>query len=104
VSWLQPTLTRQRVLAARSVAVIADAVQIGLMPLFAPGVASPVNDVLDVVVAAAMILLVGWHWAFLPAFVSEMIPGFDLVPTWTAAALIATRRGAPAPPEPPRIG
>jgi hypothetical protein len=46
-----------------------------------------------------MILLVGWHWAFLPAFLSEMVPVFDLVPTWTAAVFFATRsQGAAGPP------
>jgi len=72
--------------------VIADAVQIGLFPLFWPGALSTINDVVDVVVAAVMIALVGWHWAFIPAFLSELVPGFDLVPTWTAAAFIATRQ------------
>jgi hypothetical protein len=35
--------------------------------------------------------LIGWHWAFLPTFVSELIPLWDLVPTWTAAVFFATR-------------
>ncbi len=81
----------RRVLAARTLAVVADAVQIGLLPLFVGGALSTVNDIVDVVVALAMIALVGWHWAFLPAFLSEMVPVFDLVPTWTAAVFFATR-------------
>jgi hypothetical protein len=84
-------LTRRRVIAARSIAVIADAVQLGLFPLFSEGVLSPANDVLDVVVAAAMVALVGWHWSFAPAFMAELVPVFDLVPTWTGAVLLATR-------------
>jgi len=84
-------MDRRRVLAARTLAVVADAVQIGLLPLFIGGALSTVNDVVDVVVAVAMIALVGWHWAFLPAFLSEMVPVFDLVPTWTAAVFFATR-------------
>ena len=84
-------LTPRRVLVARILAVLADALQLGLLPMFVEGALSPINDALDVVVAAALLLLVGWHWAFLPAFLSELIPGFDLVPTWTAAVLIATR-------------
>ncbi len=43
----------RRILAARLVAIIADAVQIGFMPVFAGGTASMVNDALDVVVFAA---------------------------------------------------
>jgi hypothetical protein len=98
--------TTNRVKAARVIGVVADAVQLGLLPLFVEGWVSPLNDALDVVVAAAMVALVGWHWAFLPAFFSEMIPVWDLVPSWTAAVLIATRN-APldvtsrgTPPEP----
>lgn len=91
------TLTPRRVLAARLLALFADAVQLGLLPLFVEGALSPINDALDAVVAIAMILLLGWHWAFLPAFVSELIPFFDLVPTWTAAVLIVTR-GVPLIP------
>jgi hypothetical protein len=89
--------TPRRILAARVLAVVADGLQLGLLPLFVSGALSTVNDVLDVVVALAMFLLVGWHWAFLPAFAAELIPGFDLVPSWTAAVFLATR-GAGAPP------
>jgi hypothetical protein len=84
-------LSPRRILAARTLAIVADAVQIGLLPLFVGGALSTVNDIMDVVVALAMIALVGWHWAFLPAFLSEVVPVFDLVPTWTAAVFFATR-------------
>ena len=92
-------LTYGRVRAARILGMTADFVQIGLLPFFSPGWLSPLNDALDVVVAIAMIALVGWHWAFAPAFLAELVPVFDLVPTWTAAVLIATRNapGAPVP-------
>jgi hypothetical protein len=73
----------KRVLAARLIAIIADAVQIGLVPLFAGGAASMVNDALDVAVGITMIVLVGWNWVFLPALVAELIPMVDLSPTWT---------------------
>jgi hypothetical protein len=94
-------MTPKRVKAARALGILADAVQLGLLPLFAAGWVSPLNDALDVAVAVAMIALVGWHWAFLPAFVSELIPIWGLVPSWTAAVLIATRNAptdvVPAP-------
>jgi hypothetical protein len=89
----------RRVLAARILAVVADSVQIGLLPLFVGGALSWIDDIVDVVVALAMIALVGWHWAFLPAFLSEMVPVFDLVPTWTAAVFFATRAQGVAPRE-----
>ncbi len=79
-------------IAAWIVALGADFAQIVAFPLFIAGAASPVNDVLDVVVAAILIKLVGWHWAFLPSLIAELIPGLDLVPTWTVAMWIASRR------------
>ena len=91
--------TPGRVRAARLIAVAADIVQIVMLPLFAPGVASPWNDALDLLVAVAMVGLIGWHWAFLPSFFVELVPGLDLVPTWTAAVFFATRARTPAPPQ-----
>lgn len=87
-----PTPTRRSVPLAWMVALGADFVQIIAFPFFMEGIASPINDVLDVVVAAVLIRLVGWHWAFLPTLVAELIPGVDLVPTWTVAMWIASRR------------
>lgn len=87
----------RRILAARCIAIIADAVQILLIPIFAAGAASMVDDALDVAVGITMTALVGWHWVFLPAFVTEIIPMVDLAPTWTIAVFIATRqRGDPS--------
>ena len=77
--------------AAWAVALIADAVQWIVWPLFIAGAASPFDAIVDVVVAGLLIRLVGWHWAFLPSFIFELIPGVDLVPTWTAALFLATR-------------
>jgi len=84
--------TDRRILAARLIAIVADAVQIALVPAFVGGAVSMVNDALDVVVGITMIVLVGWNWVFLPALVAELIPMVDLAPTWTIAVLIATRR------------
>jgi hypothetical protein len=89
--------TAGRVVAARLIGVAADVIQIVLFPLFAAGAASPWNDALDLLVALAMTWLVGWHWAFLPSLFAELVPGLDLVPTWTAAVFFATRAKTPAP-------
>jgi len=88
--------SRRRVLAARIIAVAADAVQLGFLPLFAGGAPAAFDAALDVVVGIVMVALVGWHWAFLPAFALELVPAVDLAPTWTIAILIATRRKEPA--------
>jgi hypothetical protein len=63
-----------------------------LIPVFAGGATSIVDDALDVAVGIILTALVGWHWVFLPAFVTEIIPMVDLAPTWTIAVFIATRR------------
>lgn len=76
---------------ALTIAIGADVIQWIAFPLFVWGGASPWNDVIDVIVAVVMFRLVGFHWAFLPAFVAELIPFVDLVPSWTAAVWLATR-------------
>jgi hypothetical protein len=76
---------------ALAIAAIADVLQWVFFPLFMSGALSPFADLLDVAIAVVMVRLVGWHWAFLPTFVMELIPFVDLVPTWTLAVLIATR-------------
>jgi hypothetical protein len=96
-----------RIRLARGLAVAADAVQIVFVPAFGPGVVSPVNDVLDVVIAFMMIRLLGWHWGFLPSFLAELVPGLGLFPSWTVSVWIATRHRPPAellPPPPPQNG
>ena len=85
------SLVASRVWMARVLAVAADAVQILLLPLFAEGFASPLNDALDVTVGLALVWLVGWHWAFLPSFAAELVPGLDIFPSWTTAVWFATR-------------
>lgn len=81
--------TRRRI--ALAIAIAADAGQIAILPVFFSGIASPIDDVVDVVVGILMIVLLGWHLAFLPSFVLELLPGVDLFPTWTIAVLVATR-------------
>lgn len=85
-------MTHRRIWIARGIAVTADLIQIGLAPVFLEGGASVFDALLDVAMAAILTGLVGWHWAFLPAFVAELVPGFDLVPSWTLAVFLATRR------------
>ena len=77
---------------AWAIAMAADAIQIAALPLFAEGAISPADSVLDLIVGFLLIRLLGWHWAFLPAFAAEMVPGVDLIPTWTAAVWYVTRQ------------
>jgi len=77
-------------------AVLADAIQIGLFPIFGPGFLSAANVILDVLAFALFWRLVGWHPALLPGFLFEQIPLVDLAPTWTLAVWIAIRRNSRA--------
>lgn len=90
---------------ALAIAILADAVQIVFFPMFVEGAFSPLDDLLDISVAWVLIRLLGWHWAFLPSFVAKVVPGVDLIPTWTMAVLVATRgtAGERAKTEPPII-
>jgi hypothetical protein len=99
---LAPLLTPGRIWIARGLALLVDFAQVALLP----AELTPLNNAVDVGTALTMVGLVGWHWAFLPTFLAELVPFVDLVPTWTLAVLVATRgRMAPTPPvvtvEPP---
>lgn len=83
---------RSRFRAALVLAIAADAVQIVILPLFAQGATSPLDDILDLGVMAALIWLTGWHWEFLPSFIAELVPGLDLVPFWTLAVANVYRK------------
>lgn len=86
-----------RIWAARALAVAADGIQIFAVPAFFGGAASPLNDALDLFIGSALVLLVGWHFAFLPSFIAELVPALDIFPTWTVAVLFVTRSGGAAP-------
>lgn len=83
---------RARFRAAMLLAIVADGLQVLVFPLFAEGAFSPADDVLDVLVAALLVHLLGWHWEFLPAFAGELVPGLDLVPFWTMAVANVYRK------------
>ncbi len=84
-------------------AVAADALQVIVFPLFLEGALSPLDDVLDFAVAAALVNLLGWHWEFLPSFLGKLVPGADLVPFWTMAVVNVYRKWKriPVPTEDP---
>ena len=100
---VDPATAARRQRLAWIVAIAADVLQLAAMPFFAEGLLSPANDVLDVITSLALFRLLGWHQALLPTLAAELVPGVDLVPTWTAAVGIVawTRRGRVAPPQAP---
>ena len=77
---------------AMVLAIIADALQIVVFPLFVEGALSPADDVLDFGIAAVLVHLLGWHWEFLPSFFAKLVPGADLVPFWTMAVANVYRK------------
>jgi len=78
--------------AALALAIIADALQIVVFPLFVEGALSPADDILDFGIGALLIHLLGWHWEFLPSFFAKLVPGVDLVPFWTLAVVNVYRK------------
>ena len=94
-----PRLTRGRVLVALTVGVVADFLQVVLLPLewmFA-------QQIVDVIAMGLTMWLLGFHLLLLPTFIAEIFPVVDMLPTWTACviAVIALRKreqNAPSPP------
>jgi hypothetical protein len=81
-----------RLRAAMILAVVADVLQLAIMPLFVAGAASPADDALDLGIGGVMIYLLGWHWEFLPSFLGKLVPGVDMVPLWTLAVANVYRK------------
>ena len=77
---------------AWALAVGFDLIQWVLFPVTVEGGFSLINDGLDLIAFATFSLLLGWHWHFLPSFVSKLVPVVDLAPTWTLAVAWVTRR------------
>ena len=77
---------------AMLLAIVADALQLVVFPVFVEGALSPADDILDLGIAAMMVRLLGWHWEFLPSFLAKLIPGVDLVPFWTIAVANVWRK------------
>lgn len=91
----QATLTMShntRFRAAMVLAIIADALQLAVFPLFVEGAESPADDVLDFGIGAVLVYLLGWHWEFLPSFLGKLVPGVDLVPFWSLAVANVYRK------------
>jgi hypothetical protein len=83
--------------AALVLAIIADALQLAIFPLFVEGAESPADDVLDFGIGAVLVYLLGWHWEFLPSFLGKLVPGVDLVPFWSMAVANVYRKSRQTP-------
>jgi hypothetical protein len=82
---------------ALTVAALADALQLGLFPVFGEGALSVPDDALDAVVALLLVLTLGWRWRLLAGLAIELVPGVAVFPTWTA--FVMTLRSEEALPQ-----
>lgn len=101
-SGAKPPLSRTRLRVAWTLALAVDAIQI---PAAAAGPLGWFLDAgLDLVAMAVLWALLGFHWAFLPSFLTEGIPYLNMAPLWTLAVALATRgRSGPDLPLPPKV-
>ncbi|MFZ1612984.1 MAG: hypothetical protein WAT51_02365 [Holophaga sp.] len=83
--------TPTRIRIAWALAIGVDALQLGLFPI-SGSLSTWVDKPLDLAAMGVLWYLVGWHWALLPTFVMELVPFVELVPTWTLAVWLITRK------------
>ena len=93
----KPPLTRGRIILVFAIAVFADIIQLPITAGQATGIFSIPGELadflVDCVVMGATTMLLGFHWMLLPTLFVEVIPGLDLLPTWTACvAYVVWRR------------
>ncbi|MFP5277186.1 MAG: hypothetical protein ACLGPM_08720 [Acidobacteriota bacterium] len=81
-----------RMKTALAVAILADILQLAVLPLVVEGAMSPADDLLDLGVAGVLASLLGWHWELLPSFAGKLVPGLDMAPLWTLAVANVYRK------------
>jgi hypothetical protein len=105
----KPELTRKRIVAAFTIAVIADLLEFPItaaenLSMGALLVPSEAADVfLDCVVMVAMTKFLGFHWLFLPSFLVEVVPELDLLPTWVGCVGVVVWQRKKETPPPARL-
>jgi hypothetical protein len=91
-----PPLTRPRIVLAVVVAVVVDALQIPLFPL----TWTFFDEVLDLITMGVMVWALGFNLLLLPTFILELLPGIEVLPTWTGCVItvIIAPAGSICPP------
>ena len=84
-------VTPTRIHLAWLVAIVVDALQIGLFPVTG-GMSIWLDKPLDLLAMGLLWRLLGWHWALAPSFLFEFLPIAELAPTWTLATWIVVRK------------
>jgi hypothetical protein len=82
----KPPISPQRKKMALAVASFADFLQIMLLPLLGWGYI--LDDAIDFFTALVLIAICGFKWQFILAFILELVPVLDILPTWTAVVLL----------------
>ena len=54
--------------------------------------------IIDGATVFALLIILGFHWQFMPALVAEAIPGLALFPSWMAAVIAIVAMSAVKPP------
>jgi hypothetical protein len=103
----KPKLTRDKVILAFAIAGVADLVQIPITAATTTGLLSIPGELADFLVDCVVMIvttrLLGFHWVLLPSFLLELIPGPDLLPTWTASVAYVVWRRKKERAQPPSI-
>jgi hypothetical protein len=98
----RPVLSTTRIRVAWAIALAVDAIQIPAD--FAGPAGWFLGAGLDLVTMIVMWSMLGFHWAFLPSFLTEWVPYLNMAPCWTLAVALATRgRGEMDLPLPPKV-
>jgi hypothetical protein len=104
-----PVVTKGRIAAAFTVAIIADLLQLpitlallgSILSGLGLALALPIEAVdimIDIATALIEVGLLGFHWMLLPTIFLEAVPGIDLAPTWTLCVWWVVRRRTRTPP------
>jgi hypothetical protein len=86
-----PAPSPAKIRAAWIIAISVDALQLGLFPITASA-STWVDKPLDILAMGAIWALIGFHWALIPTFLFEFLPFAELIPTWTGAMFLMSRR------------
>jgi hypothetical protein len=104
----KPELTQGRIIGAFAIAILADLIQFPITAIEATGLFTIPGELADFVVdcfvMGATTVLLGFHWMLLPSLLVEIVPGLDLIPTWTGcvAFVVWQRKKQQARPSPLR--
>lgn len=92
----------KRVIAAITIAAIADLIQFPLTAVQATVVLAAPAEVADVLMDSVVMVLIscliGFNWLLLPSLFVEFVPGLDLIPTWTGCVLFLVNQQNKQPP------